>query len=344
MAHVGASNRSETASHGAVRARLEGLLPPVVGGLLLLFALVGFIGTAIRDPRPHDIPVGLVGPAPAVQQMSSAFATAAPGAFRFTSYASEADGRAALDSRAVDGVLVLGEANPRLIVAGAAGDGSSGVITAVFSNAFKAQGATVAVETVHPFAAGDAHGLILFFVVVAVLVSSLVAQAVLNATAADARFGERLGVVVVFGALAGVVGMATAAWIAGGYPSGFWAACGLVALAAAAVGAVVAGLARLLGPPGIALAGLVVVLLGLVTSGGPVGSQLLPDFYRWLAPWMPAGPLYSALRGALYFDGAGIIGPVAVLTGWLVTGLALMWLGQARLAGRDRSVSGATAR
>jgi hypothetical protein len=295
---------------------------------VLLVALVGLIGTAIRDPHPHDIPVGLVGPPPALQQMSGAFGTAAPGAFSFTSFGSEADARSALDSRAVDGVLVLGGSSPRLIVAGAAGDGSVGVITAAFTNALKAQGMTVAVETVHPFSSGDAHGLILFFVVVAVLVSSLVAQALLIARASQAGFAERFAVVVVFAVLAGVTAMLTATWIAGDYGSGLWLAVGLVALGSAALGAVVAGLARILGPAGIGVAGLLVLLPGLVSSGGPVGSQLLPDFYRALAPWMPAGPLYSALRGALYFDGAGIGGPAAVLSGWLVFGLALMFVGE----------------
>jgi hypothetical protein len=309
------------------RVRVARLVPPVVGGLVLLFALVGLIGTAIRDPRPHDIHVGLVGPAPAVEQISTAFGSAAPGAFKFTSYSSETDARAGLDSRAVDGFLVLGGTSPRLVLAGAAGDAATGVITAAFTNAFKAQGATLTVETVHPFASGDAHGLILFFVVVAAIVSALVSQALVFATAGDARFGERLAVVVAFGALAGLVGMGTAVWIAGDYGSGFWSAVGLVAFAAAAVGAVVAGCNRLLGAPGIALAALVVVLLDLVSSGGPVGSQLLPDFYRWLAPWMPAGQLYSSLRGALYFDGAGLMEPLIVLTAWLVVGIALMWLG-----------------
>jgi hypothetical protein len=101
---------------------------------------------------------------------------------------------------------------------------------------------------------------------------------------------------------------------------------------------VVAGLARILGPAGIGLTGLFVVLLGLVTSGGPVGSQLLPDFYRTLAPWMPAGPLYSAMRGALYFDGAAIGGPVAVLSGWLVAGVVLMLVGE-MIVGRRAAVA-----
>src|SRR5437660_1708506 len=157
------------------------LIPPVIAGLLVILALLGLIGTAIRDPRPHDIPVGLIGPAPAVQQITTAFGTNAPGAFAFTSYSSESDASAALDSRAVDGVVILGP-SPRLIVSGAAGDAETGVITAALTKAFNAQGATVTVATVHPFAAGDAHGLILFFVVVAVIISSLVTPAVLLTT------------------------------------------------------------------------------------------------------------------------------------------------------------------
>ncbi len=284
MAHTGTMNHDKAAGHSGGRERVRMLVPPLVGGLALLVALLGLIGTAIRDPRPHDIPVGLVGPAPAMQQISTAFGSNAPGAFQFTTYASEADARAAVDSRAVDGVLV--------------------------------------------FAAGDAHGLILFFVVVAVIVSSLVAQAALLGTAPDAGFGPRLVVVLAFAVLGGLTAMGTAAWIADDYATGFWTATGLVMLAAAAVGAAVAGSARLLGPPGLGLAALVVVLLDLVSSGGPAGSQLLPDFYRWLAPWMPAGQLYSGLRGALYFGGAGLESPLIVLGAWLGGGLVLMGLGE----------------
>src|SRR6267143_1148207 len=319
-------------------AVLESFMRPLVGGLFVLVALIGLIGSAIQNPKPHDIPVGLVGPPPAVQQIESSFATAAPGAFQFTSYASEQDARAALDARTVDGVVVLGP-SPKIIVAGAAGDAATGIIAATFTNAFKAQGATATVETVHPFAGGDAHGHVLFFVVVAALIATLVAQVLLVTTAKDASLGSRLAFVVVFAGRVGSAGMGTAAWIVGGYGDGFWAAAGLVALASAAVGAVIAGFARLAGPAGIGLSALVVVLLDLVSSGGPAGSQLLPDFYRWLAPWMPAGQLFDAMRGALYFDGAAVATPIAVLTGWLVAGLALMWLGEVAATRSHKAVA-----
>jgi hypothetical protein len=300
------------------------LVPPLIGGLLIVVVFIGLIGTAIRSPQPHDIPVGLVGPAPAVQQVSSSFGANAPGAFQFTTYASEQDARAALDDRSVDGVLVLDTGT--LIVAGAAGDGATGVITAALTNAFKAQGKALTVETVHPFASGDAHGLILFFVVVATLISTLASQAILFATGKVLALGLRLGFIALYGVLVGFTAMGMATWISGGYGDGFWAAAGLVALASMALGAMVGGLARLLGPPGIGLAA-VLMLLSLVSSGGPIGSQFLPDFYRALAPWTIANQFYSALRGALFFGGAALAGPIAVLAGWLVVGIALIWLG-----------------
>jgi hypothetical protein len=329
MAHVGALKQNTPGGRTESGLGRRGLVAPMVGGLVVLLVLIGLIGTAIHDPRPHDIPVGLVGPAAAVQQISDKFAAAAPGVFQFTSYQTEDAARAALDSRSVAGVLVIGQAAPRLIVAGAAGDAVTGVITTVFTKAFAAQGAAVPVETVHPFSSGDAHGLVLFFLVVALMISTLVAQALLQVEAKNAGLGVQFVFVLVFAALAGVIGMGALSWITGGFSSAFWAASGLAALGSAAVGAVLAGSARVLGTAGLGLAALLVVLLGLVSSGGPAGSEFLPDFYRSLGPWMPAGQLYSALRGALYFDSAGLSWPVLMLAGWLIGGTLLMVLGAA---------------
>ena len=102
---------------------------------------------------------------------------------------------------------------------------------------------------------------------------------------------------------------------------------GLLALCALAIGTVTGGLARIFGPAGIGIAGLVVVLLDLITSGGPAGQNFLPDAYRALSPWMPAGELFSGLRGVLYFGGAGTAAPVALMLAYFVVGVLLMLIG-----------------
>jgi hypothetical protein len=311
------------------RAFAETYVQPLVAGLLALVTLIGLIGPAIQSPSPHDIPIGIVAPTGAGSQLALP-----PGPFKVTNYDSEDAARAAIDARDVDGALVLSQAGPKLIVAGAAGDGVIGVITAVFSNVFQKSGQQLTVEVVHPFAGGDPHGLILFFVVLAVLVSTLIVNALVGLRPVGLLASVVL--VVVYALIAAPVAMGLATWIAGDYGSGFWTATALVALASAAIGAVVAGLGRLLGPPGIALAALVAILFDLVCSGGPIGSALLPDAYRWFAPAMPAGQLYSGMRGALYFDGAGISEPVFVLSLWLLAGLVLLAVSRFTMRGADR--------
>jgi hypothetical protein len=311
------------------RARAEAIVAPLVGGLVVMATLLGLIGTAIRDPKPHDIPVGVAGPAPAVQQLTAGVGTNAPGAFSFTAYASEAAARTALDNRDVDAVLVLGSP-PRLVVAPAAGEAITSVITTVFTAVFAAQNAQLQVETTHAYAPGDPHGLVLFFLVLATIISSFVAQIFLYVRGQGAGFGTWLEVQVLWAVLAGLAGVGIAAWIVGGYDIGPAARlASLLALAALAIGAMVGGLTRLLGRVGIGLGGLVMVLLDLISSGGPAGSNFLPDAYRWLSPWMPAGELFSALRGVLYFDSAGIAAPVALLLAYFLIGLLLALIGSA---------------
>src|SRR5256885_17194492 len=99
---------------------LEPVVAPLAAGLVVLVTLLGLIGTAIRDPRPHDIPVGLVGPAPALQQMTTGFDAKAPGTFTFTTYASADQARAGIDARDIDAVLAVGAGAPPPIVGGPA--------------------------------------------------------------------------------------------------------------------------------------------------------------------------------------------------------------------------------
>lgn len=309
---------------------LTAVVAPVVGGLVVLVTLLGLIGTAIRDPHPRDVPVGLVGPSAAIQHLSDGFSSNSPGTFQFTTYSSEHDARAALDSNDVDAVVIIGPDGPDLIVAGAAGDAVSGLITAVFTGAFAAQGSHLTIETTHPLSSGDPHGLILFFLVLATIISTFVAQVVLFLRGGSAGLATRLVSTSLWAVIGAATGVGVAAWLVGGYDSSSAEAMfGLLTLTSLAVGASIAGMTRLLGAPGIGIAGLVVVLLDLISSGGPAGPYFLPDAYRALTPWMPAGQLVDALRSVLYFDGSAATRPVLVIAGWLVGGLVLLLIAEA---------------
>ncbi|MCI0582796.1 MAG: hypothetical protein L0227_07865 [Chloroflexi bacterium] len=313
------------------RDKLEPWLRPIVGGLAVLVTLLGVVGLAIREPRPHDIPVGVSGPAAAVDPLVAGFGQNAPGAFAFTTFGTEAEARAAIDEREVVAALVVGQAGPTLIVAGGAGEALSGAVATAFSGAFAAQGAELPIETVNPMPAGDPHGILLFFLVLGVAISSVVAGAAAGLGSRAGSWLEATLVLAGFAAGAGVLGVATIAWLGGDLGAGIWLAMAVAGLLAVAVSTVIAASARWLGAAGVGLGAFVVVLLGLVSSGGPLGSEFLPDAYRVLAPWLPIGPATSAIRGALAFDGAGVAFSSLLLGAWACAGVAAL-----ALAGRAR--------
>jgi hypothetical protein len=53
---------------------------------------------------------------------------------------------------------------------------------------------------------------------------------------------------------------------------------------------------------------------------------------------MPANELFGALRGVLYFGGAGVTMPILVMAGWLVVGLVLL-LAAVVVRGRSRTMA-----
>lgn len=321
----------------------EQLARPVIGGVIVLVTLLLVIGAAIRAPQPHDIPVGVSGPSEALQPLIAGFGQNAPGAFMFTTYASPAEARAAVDDRSVVAALLIEAPGPKLVVAAGAGEAVAGAVTGAFSSAFQAQGATLAVETVHAFPTGDALGIVLFFLVLATLAASVAAGAAASLGMPRRPWPTVTGVLVVFAIGAGVVGVPTAAWLAGGYGDGMLALIGIVSVLAFAVSIVIAAFGRWFGAPGVGLGAFVIVLLGIVSAGGPLGSSFLPDAYRAIAPWLPVAPAYSAMRGALAFDGVGVIEPMLVLAGWAVLAIVALAARGLRVGGTTRRTDGAPA-
>ncbi len=121
-----------------------------------------------------------------------------------------------------------------------------------------------------------------------------------------------------------VIGAATA-WIAdgatGALPGHYPALAGIAALFSLGVSTRTAALARI-APPGVALAGLTFIVVGVPATGGPVGlAQFLPAFFRFLNPALPASVTIPAMTNVVYFDGHAIGQDLWVLTAWAVGGL-----------------------
>lgn len=127
----------------------------LVGTLLLSLAFAGSYVGALHDPRPHGLPVAVVGPPEAAAQMR----TQAGDALDVRTAASRDAALEAIDDRDVYGALIPGE---RLLVASAAGAAAADALTAAVQRTDQ----RVAAEDVKPLPADDARGLSPFYLVV----------------------------------------------------------------------------------------------------------------------------------------------------------------------------------
>ncbi|MFD5896458.1 ABC transporter permease [Streptomyces sp. NPDC060366] len=299
------------------------LLIPLIAAL----ALWAFAWPAARV-APHDLPVGVAGPASATAPLQQGFERR-PGAFDVHRYDDEAAARAAIEERDAYGAVVATPEGPHLLTATAAGP----VVAQLLREAVTAQapaGTQVRVSDVVATPPGDPRGgafgasmlpLSLAGVATGALVSLLALRGV-----------RALGTLFGAAALAGLTATALAhSWLdvlAGDW----WAEAGVFGLAVLAIGSTVAGLAALLGRAGIGLGALLVVLLGNPLSGVSSAPELLPESVGMIGPWLPPGASGSLLRSVAYFDGNAAGTPALTLTVWAVLGLTAVLVGARRTA------------
>ncbi|MCT4353673.1 ABC transporter permease [Streptomyces sp. Je 1-79] len=297
------------------------VLIPVVVAL----ALWAFAWPAARI-APRDLPIGVAGPATATAPLEQRLA-AHDGAFEVHRYDSEAAARTAIEDRAVYGAVIVTPQGPELLTASAA----SPVVAGLLREAVAAQappGTQVKVTDVVATPAGDprgsAFGASLFPLVLAGAASGIVV------TVLGLRRGRATLALLGAAALAGVVGASLAdSWL--GALSGYWwTEAGVLGLTVFAIGATIAGLAALIGKPGLGLGALLMVLLGNPFSGVASAPELLPVPAGALGQWLPPGAGGTALRSVAFFDGAGAGAALLVLAIWAAAGTTALLVGGRR--------------
>ncbi|MEU8320578.1 hypothetical protein AB0C33_19660 [Nonomuraea sp. NPDC048881] len=296
----------------------------VVGVALLGMVFAGSFLGAFHAPEPHGVPVAVVAPAGQVRQLQSGIDRRRPGAFALSPYGSAEAARTALLEREVDAVLVPGEG--RLVVASAGGRTGATVITAAFQGAAQAQGRTLEVEDAVPLPPGDAGGIAGMFYVLSVLLPGIALAVLLARVAPGLGAAARTGVLAAGALVAGTA----VAWLAdvvfGALPGSFVPLVAVSAGIALAVGLVVAGLVKVIGTPGVGVAALLFVPIGLPASGGPLGARYIPEWYAAVGRVLPVGPAAEAVRNTVFFGGAALWTPVGVLALWALLGLVLLAL------------------
>ncbi|WP_406166183.1 ABC transporter permease [Streptomyces sp. NBC_00996] len=296
---------------------------------LVALALWAFAWPAART-APRDLPLGVAGPATATAPLQKQLSRH-QGAFEIHHYADEAAARDAIEDRTVYGAIVATAQGPELLTASAA----SPLVAQLLQQAVTRhvpKGTKVTTTDVVPASAKDPRGAALGASVLPLTLVGIAAGAVV--TLLGLRGTRAVAALEGTAALVGVVAAVLAhSWL-GVFTGNWWAEAAALGLSTLAVSAAVAGLAALIGPPGIGLGAFVVMLLGNPASGASSAPQMLPEPVGTIGQWLPPGAGASLLRSVSFFDGAAATGPALTLTWWAVLGLGAVLLGNALKRGR----------
>jgi hypothetical protein len=289
--------------------------------LALLLAFVWAFVAAYHQPQPHDLPIGVVAPPTEGAQIQAGLAAHAPGVFHVERYSSSVDAIAAVSRDSLSGALVMRPGRALVVVATAGGEPAKMVIVSALGVMAQRAHLPVTVRDVRPLPSHDPQGISAFFVVFGLVLASFLFAAAVYALGRNLPLGVRLGALALYVILAGLGTGLVVDPLLGALTGHFWQVALLAALLALAVSAVTGALAQLVGPPGIGLAALLLIILGNSSSGGPVPYRFLPDGFRQISQFFPSGAGVTGLRHTVYFAGDSMTQPVLVLGCWALAGL-----------------------
>lgn len=308
----------------------------VLAGILLAFAL-----PAIKA-SPHQVPIGVTGPAAATGQVRAALDAKVPDAFAVSTYSSAAELREAIQDRHIYGGIALGQARPQLLTASAASPAVAQLLTGIGTSLAAAQGASPAVTDVVAPPADDPRGAGVNAALLPLFIGSI------SPVLLVARLLRRP-----LAQLATLIGMATAvgAVLAAVLHFGMHVFAGSYLLEAGAMAGIVlamsltaGGLRAVGGMPALGLSAAVFLLLGNPLSAAASAPEYFTGVWRAIGQGLPPGAGVQVLRSAAYFDGAGAGGSWWVLAVWATAGALLFVIAEARGARAPRNEPAAETR
>ncbi|WP_026417982.1 MULTISPECIES: membrane protein [Actinoalloteichus] len=334
---------------GGAAAELRDALTPravllVLAVLALHLAFVLSYAGAFHAPTPQRVPVAVVAPPGQADQLAEQLDDLPGQPLRAHVVDDEAAAVARLERREVDAAIV---ANPdsdtdTVLVASAAGASVGEAVRGVLTPVQQERGRQLQTRDVVPAASGDARGLTPFYLVIGWMLGGYLASAIMGLAGGEhrarpARVGVRLAVLAGYAVLSGLGGALIVGPVLDALPSGnvlvLWWVGALVAFAS---GATTMALQVLFGVVGVGVAILAFVVLGNPSAGGAYDASLLPPFWRAVGPWLPPGAGTTLVRDTAYFGDAPIAGPVGVLSGYAVLGVAVALIAAALLSRRPR--------
>ncbi|MDG9718132.1 DUF3533 domain-containing protein [Streptomyces sp. DH24] len=309
----------------------------VIGVIALQLLFVASYVGALHDPRPKDVPFGVVAPGAAAERTTARLERLPGSPLDPRPVADEATAREEIMNRDLDGALVIDPSGTTdtLLVASGGGTVLATTLESLTAELEKSQRRTLRTVDVAPASPQDFDGLSSFYLVVGWCVGGYLCASILAiSTGARPANPRRAAIRLATMALVSVVGGLGGAVIVGpvldALPGSVPALWGLGALITFAVGAATLALQGVFGVVGIGLAILLVVVAGNPSAGGAFPLPMLPPFWKAIGPALPPGAGTWAARSVAYFRGNAVTPALLVLSAWAAAGIVITLLAARR--------------
>ncbi|ANB05577.1 hypothetical protein SAM40697_1617 [Streptomyces ambofaciens] len=296
--------------------------------LQLLF-IASYVG-ALHDPKPKDVPFGVVAPAAVAERTLSTLERLPGSPLDPRAVAGAADARKQIENREIDGALVVAPSGrtDTLLVASGGGTVLATTLESLVAQVERSEGRAVRTVDVAPASDRDFDGLSSFYLIVGWCVGGYLCASILAIStgarpANPVRAAIRLIVMALVAIVGGLGGAVIVGPVLGALPGSVVDLWGLGALITFAVGAATLALQGVLGVVGIGLAILLVVIAGNPSAGGAFPLPMLPPFWREIGPWLPPGAGTWTARSIAYFKGNDTTVSLVVLWAWAVAGTVI---------------------
>jgi hypothetical protein len=315
-----------------------------LGAMLIpLFFVIGFAICIIgvyHKPHPHEIKVGVVGPAAQTAPVRADIQKAAGSAFDVSQVATVAQATHDVSQRDLIAAFVPSPDPSRpatLIVAQAGGRLVATATESFMRSLTAARGTQLAVRDVRPLVSGDPIGVGVFLFMIVCTICGYLAVTLLFSFAPALTPGRRYPIIA-----AVAVAVPAIAYLIGGLGFGTYsgsfgtivAFIGVAALYVFVIGLITRLFQVVLGPPALFVSLAIFVFLNIPSLGATYTPEILPAFWRFLNHFWIGAETTDAARSILYFGGQGVGTDLLKLLAWTGAIVALLLLPVSRKLAR----------
>ncbi|QSY48721.1 MULTISPECIES: hypothetical protein [Streptomyces] len=321
------------ATGGALRHVLTHLLTPLLMCVGMGLAYLG----AFAHPSPHQLPVAVVGEAPAARVLAQTIGDKADGRLAVRTVADRAEAVRRLENRDVFGAYVPDRHHPELLVASAGSDTTAMAVQKVFTPVAARQGAPLKVTDIVPPAEGDPTGQGVFFLLVALSIGSYASVAVIGGAGGALPMRLRAALAAGMSLVVAVIGAAFAGPVFHLVDHGLWGLWGMAWLYSAGILLLGTGLHTFLKRWTTLGVMVLFVMLNFTSAGGVYRPELQNGFFAALHSFWNGAGFVEGVRSLVYFGHAGLGRNVTTLAVWLAAGVATVaaaWAVERRRATR----------